>query len=198
MSTHAQEDLAYIRELMAETRRAASVSGGYFIVWGLVVGAGLFATWLQVVGVLPYAPFVTWIPCIALGMLGNYFLVRRDMRQPVQSHAGRLIGMVWMGLGITQLIFFFVGLGVGALPGTFLPAIFASLIATGIFLTGVLAGLGWLRNLAFGWWSGSLVMFVWPGEYAILLMGALLLVLYVLPGVALTRMNRQRPDGVGA
>lgn len=192
MKNNAQNDLAYIRELMVDTRRAASVSGGYFILWGLVVGVGLFATWLQVKGVLPYQPLLTWGPCIALGVLGNFFLVRRDMREPVQLPAGRLIGMVWAAVGVTQLIFFFAGLGMNHLPGEQMPAIFASLIGTGMFLTGVLASLSWLRNMAFGWWLGSLVMFIWPGEHVILLMGLMLLVFYVLPGVMLIRMKQPR------
>lgn len=194
MSHKAQQDLAYIREMMVETRRAATVSGGYFIVWGLATGLGLMFTWLQVVGLLPYKPFLTWVPCLSLGMLANVYLVRRDMRQPTQSKAGHLVGMVWVGLGVTQLIFFFAGLGVDALPGPVLPGVFASLIGIGMFLTGVLAGLGWLRNTAFGWWLGSVLMFVWPGEFAILLMGVLLLVFYVLPGVALIRLRNPRID----
>lgn len=196
MNNNAENDLAYIRELMVDTRRAASVSGGYFILWGLVVGAGLFLTWLQVKGVLPYRPLLTWGPCIALGILGNFFLARRDMREPVQLPAGRLIGMVWAAIGVTQLIFFFAGLGMNNLPGEQLPAIFASLIGTGLFLTGVLASLNWLRNMAFGWWLGSLVMFIWPGEHVILLMGFMLLVFYVLPGIVLIRMKQTRTTGV--
>ncbi|MGD8176337.1 hypothetical protein [Marinimicrobium sp. ARAG 43.8] len=194
MSDNVREDLTYIRELMAGTRRAASISGGYFIVWGVATGVGLVLTWLQVVGVLPYRPMMTWVPCIAFGMIGNLLLIRRDIRRPVQSYAGRLVGMVWVAVGVTQLIYFFAGLGTHTLPGQVLPAVFSALIGTGLFLTGVLAGLGWLRNLALGWWLGSLVMFLWPGEYAILLMGVLLLLCYVLPGVVLIRMQHRRDD----
>lgn len=190
MSNKAQSDLAYIRELMVDTRRAAGVSGAYFILWGVLVGLGLLATWLQVIGVLPYKPLLTWGPVIALGILGNILLMRREMQEPVQTPAGRLIGMVWVAVGVTQLIFFYAGLGTGALPGEQMPAVFSSLIGTGLFLTGVLACLGWLRNMAFGWWAGSLLMFLWPGEHVIALMGLMLLVFYVLPGIVLIRMKQ--------
>jgi hypothetical protein len=195
MSHKAQEDLAYIKALMLETRRAASVSGGYFIIWGLAVGLGLALTWWQVVGDVPYQPFLTWVPCLLVAMVANVYWVRRDQRQATQGRAGYLVGMIWAGLGVTQLIFFFAGFGVGALPGAILPAVFASLIGTGMFLTGVLAGLGWLRNTALGWWLGSVLMFVWPGQHAILLMGVLLLLLYVLPGVVLIRLRGQHAHG---
>lgn len=198
MSHKAQEDLAYIRALMLETRRAASVSGGYFIIWGLAVGLGLALTWLQVAGDLHYQPFLTWVPCLALAMVANVYWVCRDQRQATQGKAGYLVGMIWAGLGVTQLIVFFAGFGVGALPGAILPAVFSSLIGTGMFLTGVLAGLGWLRNTSLGWWLGSVLMFVWPGENAILLMGALLLLLYVVPGVVLIRLRDKHAQGAEA
>jgi len=191
MSTDAKNELAYIRELMLDTRRAASLSGGYFIVWGLAVGLALFATWVQLKGLLPYSPMITWSACFGVGILGNLYFMRQDARQPVQLPAGRLIGMVWLALGITQLIFFYAGMA-GILSGEPLPAVFAGLIAIGLFLTGVLTGLPWLRNTAFGWWLGSLVMFVWPGDHVLLIMGALLLFLYVLPGIVLVRMKREQ------
>ncbi len=198
MRSDAKKDLAYIRELMVDTRRAAGLSGGYFILWGLIVGVALFATWLQVVEVLPYKPLLTWGPCFVIGILGNLYLIRRDIQAPVQMPAGRLIAMVWVSVGVTQLIFFYAGLSADGIPGQHMPAIFASLIGSGLFLTGVLASLGWVRNLAFGWWTGSLVMFVWPGDHVILLMGLMLLVLYVLPGVVLARMKQQQTEVTGA
>lgn len=191
MSHDSESDLAYIRQMMAETRRAACLSGGYFIVWGLAVGAALLATWLQLRGPMEYQPLLTWSLCFAVGIAGNAYFIRQDSRDPVQTPAGRMIGMVWTAMGITMLIFFYAGLGAGALPGEHLPAVFSSLVGSGVFLTGVLAGLPWLRNLAFGWWLGSLVMFVWPGTYVILLMGLMLLGLYVVPGIVLIRMKRQ-------
>lgn len=192
MSTDARNELAYIRELMLDTRRAASQSGGYFIVWGLAVGLALFATWLQLQGLMPYSPMITWSACFVAGILGNLYFMRQDAREPVQMPAGRLIAMVWLALGVTQLIFFYAGLGAGALPGEPLPAIFSSLIGSGLFLNGVLAGLPWLRNTAIGWWLGSLVMFIWPGDHVLLIMGALLVVFYVLPGIVLVRMKREQ------
>ncbi len=197
MKNDAKTDLAYIRELMLDTRRAACLSGGYFIVWGIAVGAALLVTWLQLTQGWTQTPFITWTACFVLGSLGNLYLVRQEMREPVQAPAGRLIGMVWVALGITQLILFFAGLGTGAIPGQHMPALFCALIGTGVFLTGVLAGYPWLRNLAFGWWLGSVVMFVWPGMYVLLLMSLMLLVLYVVPGTVLIRMKQRHQAAAG-
>ena len=192
MQIDARNDLAYIRELMLDTRHAACLSGGYFIVWGLATGGALFATWLQLIGVLPYSPMITWGLCFLVGSAGTLYLVREDRREPVQAPAGRLIGMVWVALGVTQLVVFFAGLGTHALPGEHMPALFSALVGTGVFLTGVLAGLGWLRNLAIGWWAGSTLMFLWPGLHVLLIMGLMLFVLSVVSGIVLVRMKHRR------
>lgn len=197
MSTHtkATEDLAYIRELMADTRRAAGVSGGYFILWGAVVGLGLLLTWLQVIGLLPYRPLLTWLPCLGLGVLGNVILLRRDLRKPTHSRAGRLIATVWIALGITQLILFAAHMGFDTLPGAYLPAIFSCVLGSGIFMTGVFAGLTWLRNLAFAWWLGAILMFAVPGDHVALIMAALLLLAYAVPGLILVKQEKAASAG---
>lgn len=192
MNRNPEDDIAYIRELMVDTRRAACMSGGYFIVWGVAVGLALLITWLQLTDVIPYKPLITWTTCFLAGILGNIYFMRQDAQEPVQAPAGRLIGMVWLALGATQLIFFYASLGAHALPGEHMPAIFSSLIGTGVFMTGVLAGLPWLRNLAVGWWAGSLAMFIWPGTHVSLLMALMLFILYVIPGLVLIRMKRER------
>lgn len=186
----ARADLAYIRRLMEDTRQATYVSGGYFIVWGIVIGAGLLMTWLQLTGRMPVMPMLSWSACLAVGGIGTFFLVREEQRQPVETPAGRLIGMVWGSVGISMLIIFFVGTGTGALSGSLMPPLSSTFVGTAVFLTGMLAGLNWVRNLAFGWWLGAAAMFAWPGLHVLLLMGLMLLVLYVIPGVILIRKKR--------
>lgn len=183
-------DLAYIRQVMEDTRRAAYVSGGYFIVWGIVIGLGLVGSWLTATGAWQVSPLLYWAVCLALGGAGTFLLVRAEMREPVCAPAGRLIGMVWASMGISMLIIFFIGVGSGTLGGQHMSALSSALVGGAVFMTGTLAGLPWLRNLSIGWWAGSAVMFAWPGLYVLLLMGVMLFALYVIPGVILIRMKR--------
>lgn len=183
-------DLAYIRQLMEDTRRATYVSGGYFIVWGIAIGLGLLLTWLQLTGHMPMMPMVSWTGCLVLGGIGTLFLIREEMNQPVQTPAGRLIGMVWMSIGISMLIIFFVGVGSGVMPGSLMTPVSSTLVGAAVFLTGTLASLNWVRNLALGWWLGAAAMFAWPGLHVLLLMGVMLFVLYVIPGVILIRQKQ--------
>lgn len=187
----AKADLAYIRHLMADVRHATYLSGGYFIVWGILIGLGLIATWMRVTGIWMVSPFASWAVCLALGGVGTWWLVRQEQREPVEAPAGRLIGFVWGAVGISMLIIFFVGVGSGTVNGALMSPISSTFVGSAVFLTGALAGMNWVRNLAIGWWLGAAVMFAWPGLYNLLLMGLMLIAFYVVPGVILVLRKRQ-------
>ena len=190
----ARADLAYIRRLMEDTRRATYVSGGYFIVWGLAIGAGLLATWLAVTGRWPWPLFWTWTACVAAGGAGTAWLVHQELHEPVETPARRLIGMVWMSMGIGMMVMFFIGVGSGNLDGAHMPALSSVLVGGAFFMTGVLAGLPWLRNLSLGWWGGAAVMLAWPGMHVLWINGLMMLALYMVPGIVLLRQKRHAQE----
>ena len=190
----AREDIAYIRELMVETRQATYAGGAYFIVWGLAIGLGLLFTWLFASGTLALPAsgratmLVTWAVALGMGGLAMWWWpIRREQRMPVQSAGSRLIGLTWSAVGVSLLILFFVGVGAGSLPGYLMNPLSALFIGIGIFMTGTLAGIGWIRNLAFGWWIGGAVMLASPGLWNLWMMALMLFVLYLVPGIILSR-----------
>lgn len=193
----AQQDLAFIRELMQSTRRATYVSGAYFVIWALVCGLGLLGTWLiadhQLT--LPINPdtslFWLWIVVDGLGVIGTLFVVRRDLKAPTKNPGGRLIGLSWFAVAVGLLTIFFAGVGSGNIPGHLMCAISALFIGIGVFNSGLLAGITWLRNLAFGWWFGGALMLSAPGLWNLWFTALLLIVLYFIPGIVLSRNARR-------
>ena len=194
----AQQDLALIRELMQSARRATYVSGAYFIIWALVAGLGQLGTWL-IAGQkleLPFDPSTSiiwlWILIDVLGIAGTVYIIRRDRkRTSVVNPAGRLVGLSWFSVGVALLIIFFVGVGFGNIPGHLMCSISALFIGIGVFNTGLLSGMKWLRNLAFGWWFGGAVMLASPGMWNLWFSAVLLFLLYLIPGIALTYKDRR-------
>jgi hypothetical protein len=65
------------------------------------------------------------------------------------------------------------------------------LLGTGIYLTGTLARINWLRNLAFVWWLASIALMLVHGAIVFLAYALLLFALYVLPGIKLSQMARR-------
>lgn len=190
----AAEDLAFIRKIMDESSSFAEVGGDQFIVWGSVTGLAMLVTWAIAARYLPGTGttiWALWFVALAVGFLLSYWRSRQQQRRPVRSSANRQIGAVWFAVGMPMLLLFFVGQSYELLRPQAIPATAAALLGTGVYLTGTLARIGWLRNLAFVWWVASIGLMLVHGATVFLVYGLLVLALYVLPGIKLSQMARR-------
>jgi hypothetical protein len=190
----AAEDLAFIRKIMDESRSFAEVGGDQFVVWGSVTGLAMLVTWGIAARYLPGTGntiWALWFVALAVGFLLSYWRSRQQQRRPVSNSANRQIGAVWFAVGMPMLLLFFVGQSYELLRPQAIPATAAALLGTGVYLTGTLARIGWLRNLAFVWWVASIGLMLVHGATVFLVYGLLVLALYVLPGIKLSQMARR-------
>lgn len=191
-ASNAYEDLAMVRQLMEETRELVCEHGKHFIVWGVLIVIALLATYARLVDLAALPVGWIWAAAGILGWIFSFWAGRRDIaRAPVRTTAGRLLGGIWIGFGITATLIGVLGLYTGALAPYLLGGLEAALLGFAFFATSFVGRQRWLRWLALGWWAGSLVMLIWPGEHTLLLMAGLLVVLQVVPGVVIH--NRARP-----
>ena len=186
MQPDPQQDLAYIRQLMEQTRRFTVVSGSYMIVWGVLISLGLITELWELQTGVRFQDGYVWLVLISLGWIGTFWLQRREARyEPVASYAARLIAQIWLVCGVAMTTAFTLGPLTGALPGSADGALMALFVGIGVFMTGVLTDLRWFRNSAAGWWLGAVAMLFWHGIAALCISIVLLLALLALPGYVL-------------
>lgn len=191
MRSDPQEDLAYIRQVMEQTRRFTLVSGSYMIVWGVLISLGLVCDLWQLQTGRRLPDGLIWLGLIAVGWAATFWLKRRESRyEPVASYAGRLIGLIWLACGVAMTTAFTIGTMTGAIPGSADGGLMALFCGIGVLMTGVLTDMRWFRNLALAWWLGAVAMLVWHGVPAMWISIVLLLGLFALPGVILNRQSR--------
>lgn len=189
----AQQDLAFIRELMQSARQATYMSGAFFIIWGLAAGVGLFGTWLLVGQklTLPFdsgiATFWLWMVVDVVACMGTVMVIDRNSKRAVANPAGRLIGLGWFAVAMGLVIIAIVGAGSRNISADVMCGVSSLFIGIGVFNAGLLAGMKWVRNLAFGWWLGGAIMLASPGLWNLWFMALLLLLLCFIPGVMLSR-----------
>ena len=191
----AAEDLAFIRNIMDESVSFAEVGGSYFVIWGSVTGIAMRLTWAIAGGYVPgtgSSIWSFWVLALFAGLGLSYWRGRRQKRAPVHHAVNNQIGAVWFAIGMPMLLLFFVGQSYGILQARAIPATAAALLGAGIFMTGTLAKIRWLRSLAVAWWLASIGLMLIHGAKVFLVYGLLVFALYVLPGLKLNRMARQR------
>lgn len=195
MTQHdALQDLAYIRQVMEQTRRYTAAKGIFFVIWGVAVSTSLLLTWLQVAGTIGGSQWAVWIPSTAIAWgLTLYFAWRQQQDSAVPHHA-HLIGMNWTAVGVAMMFMFFVGMGRGTLGYAAIPGLSALLVGIGIFNSGHLSGIRWLAAVGVAWLLGGALMLAFPGLHNLLGMAVLLVFGQIVPGLVLMRQERALRD----
>lgn len=187
----AQQEIAFIKKIMQDSRKVVYSDGIEFIYWGIIVVICLCYTYFSIfLGGTKYI-FYVWLALIFLGYAGNaVFLKRRYKKIKASSIAGNLLGLIWAASGIAMTLVGFIGGFSGAIKGVFISPLMCSFLGIAYFLSGYIYGKKWITSLAFFWWAGAVVMFLVPGAYSLLLMAAMMIILQIVPGIILYKDSK--------
>lgn len=191
----AERDLAKIRSIMEEGRRTVYEGGRHYILWGILMAAALMTTYAAVLYAWPDWTALVWPVAVGLGWAGSMWIGYTDhARAPVHTLAGRVLGAIWIGFGITATIIGFAGPGTGAINIEALAGVMAVLLGSGYFASSFLYGFGWVRWLSVAWWAGGVAMMVWPGAHTLPALAAMMILLQVVPGLVFYSRQRREPE----
>src|SRR5712691_3225641 len=188
-----RDDIAFIRRTIEEGRRFAGTWSADMLVWGIAVAIGYFGTYARVRGAWEVDPDWLWTVCIVLPWI---YSLRGVLRRLFGGTSDRLarppmilaLSMVWFGCGIfLTTLGLAVGLAGDMRQGWF-SAVSAGVMGVGFFTSSFLCNLAWMRWVAVAWWAGELATYALRQRpEALLLSGALMLVLLAVPGFVLLR-----------
>lgn len=192
-----QEELAFIRKIMADSRGQVADDGKPSIVWGVIVVLGmLFNYYEAMTDSYLYSGWV-WIGLSVLGWFYIYWYVRMQNRtERVKTFAGRVAGAIWGAVGISIALYIaatIVGYSFErniVLHPIFICSVTSILVGIGYFASGILYEIPWLRWVAIGWWATSVIYIFWPSVHALLVYALVVLALQIVPGIILLRKYR--------
>lgn len=192
----AQEELAFIRKVIADSRRVAVDNGLDYVVWGTLVALGMFVTMgLGMLGFKGLVYLLLWIGIMGGGWvysLGRHLFDRKTAR--VRTMAGSILSALWLSCGIVIMILIFVA---GPLTRQSPSPSIAAVLGIGFLVSGVLLDFGYFKVSAVFWWIGSAAMFffespagraLYPAIHVDMLLFAIMMILFqVVPGIILYR-----------
>jgi hypothetical protein len=181
--TDARDDIAFIRQAVADGRTFAFGRSPDILVWGIALAVGFFANYEALKFGAPSSIGWIWSATLILPWL---FTMRRAFRgtrsaRPVLVEA---VSAVWIGSGIFLTTLTIAAGWENAFPEGWMNAVVAGAFGFCFFASASLLRLGWMRFVAVGWWMGELALFaIRHSAEACLLSALLMLVLLAGPGL---------------
>lgn len=174
--TDPREDIAYLRRMVDNARRALVVDTVPLLIWCGLTLAGVLAVYL-----LPTLDSIwLWVTIIGIAWLltGARAMSRQDSAVSL-SH--RVLARLWFGLFTAMTLIGFVGVFSGGLPGVAITPIVAALFGVGCLVSATLLDRPTLIGLALSWWVGAAMLFLAPAPWRLAVFGGLILVLLAIP-----------------
>lgn len=206
MTDHARiaDDLAYVRGVAEQGRRAPLLAGPHFLIWGGLGVVALVTHWAALTKALAFlAPErigLIWIAFAALGTAGSVLAARRAGARPgARSIGNRVSGAVWTSMAFVVLTFALAtGLAAYAEPArdvAYVIARFDTILAVAFggygvafYTTGRIADVRWMSYAAAASVLAMATCLFLLGRPALYLFAAaFVLAVVVVPGFLLAR-----------
>lgn len=190
----AQDELAFIRKVMSDSRSAITDDGKPTMVWGVIVAIGMGLSYIEALTDIEL--YVGWM-WIGLSVLGWAYVLwyknTKVRKQQTSTFAGKVLASLWGSVGVTIGLVVSLTLLSRSLDLEFIvhpiatTAIIALILGIAYYLNGVITGLNWLRNIAYGWWVAGIYMFLFPSIHVLGIYFVLVIVFQIIPGYVLYR-----------
>jgi hypothetical protein len=182
----AELEINMIKKIMDDSRKIVIDDGKGYIIWGILIVIGLLGTYFSILYRTYH--YIMWLWIVAIGAGWVYTIIvqaKRGHKKKAQTLAGKILGALWFSCGIAMTMIGFLGTASGAIGAYTISPMMAVILGIAYFVTGVIYGQGWLRNLSIGWWLGAVITFIWSGMNSLLVFVFMMAALQILPGIIL-------------
>jgi len=187
------EELSFIKKVMEDSQRVQFENGKILIVWSLFALFAVAAKVFKDVVGLKTSSLIIYVPIILIGCIyAVYSKKRAYSRMGGTTYATKSMESVWVAFLISTFILCIVGCASGGIPPMAVAPAIAVLFGFNQYISGVLSNRRWISILACGWWIASVIMFLRPGEHAVILIGILLILFQLIPGILVYRTWKKR------
>lgn len=182
----AELEINMIKKIMEDSRKIVVNDGLGFIIWGVLVLIGLLSTYYIILS-KQYA-YSLWVWVVLIGGGWAYTFIyywKKERKQKVKTLAGKILGGLWISAGVAMSLIGFAGSLTGFIGGYQISPLLSVILGIAYFVSGIVYGQLWIRNLSIGWWAGAVVMFIWPGLHTLLIFAGMMAFLQIIPGIVL-------------
>ncbi len=188
-----QKEISIIKSMIEKTRRETAESGHLFIFIGIFSAIMVFV--LGILGIyhlhhlnLP----VLIILAVVNGIIGYYVAAKEGKTEKVKTYAKSLFYSIWFACSIPLIMMTFLFPFLKVYPFHAIPVLVSLIFGIALFLTGAVYELRFMIWFSLVWWGGACIMALNTSPYGFLIMIALILIGWVLPGFILNKKYKNR------
>jgi len=194
----AEAELTLIRQMMIDSRQVVVDNGWHYIFWGVVVTAALIANYIMALNkvAMKYAGMMWMVMMVGAAITAGIAERRSEKKLKVKTFAGKILGALWTGTGITMFMLGFVGTMTGSYNPIYISPLIATVLGAAYFASGAIQQLKWLQMLSIGWWAGAIYTFIFPSVHTLLIFAVMMICLQTVPGIILYRKWKETNIGL--
>ena len=180
----AQDELAFIKKVMTDSRRIIIDDGKIYLIWGILVIIGVLLEHLMYAYTSLDGSLGIWITVISLCWFGTIWVIWKRRTWPREyTFAGKILSSLWVACFVAMTILGFIGFASGGVRASHIGAVLATVIGIGFFVNGTISDYRWFHYISFGWWGGSIFIFFTHWKYRQPTLALLMLFFMVIPGI---------------
>lgn len=196
----AEQNLAYIREVMDRAKRKTSQAGPFLAGWGTASALVTLLQYLALIEIIPIEimPYFWGAFGIVGGIASGIYGRKMERDNGTSSLAETVTTMLFSCVGITLGMYFagvILGVAFGyiiSFPAAQVCAVISTVMAIAFFVSSYSTGIKWFRLVAYGWWFALLLFIFDPfmPRDTLLLIAILDFCLLALPGFKLMSITK--------
>lgn len=182
------DKLNVIYDMIENSKIQIRENAFFYLLWGWLV---LFASLSHFIMIKMdiYYSFLAWPVLMSFGMIISVFAgIRMGKRAGYRTHIDTAIIYLWWGFFFTIVILLAFALS-GKIPWVITHALIISMYGMGTFVSGGILKFKPLIIGGISCWIISLLCFLVPGEYTLLMVAASIIIAYLVPGYLLRKTH---------
>ena len=180
----AQDEIAFIKKVMIDSRRIIIDDGKIYLIWGILVIVGVILEHLAFSLRLLNGSLEIWITVITISWIGTIWVIWKRRTWPREyTFAGKILSSLWVACFVAMTILGFIGFASGGVRASHIGAVLSVIVGIGFFVNGTISDYRWFRTISFGWWGGSILIFFINWRYRQTILALLMFFFMVIPGI---------------
>lgn len=187
--SQAEIELSLIKKIMHDSRKTVVDNGWHYIYWGIIVTIVLFVNYIMVLGNISMnSQGMLWfISMVSASIIEQVISRKFDKTEKERNFSGKLLITLWSITGLCMFIFAFAGSISGAYNPIYIFPVISCILGAAYYISGAIQQVKWMKLLTAGWWTGSIILFIYPGVHSMIIFAIMLIFFQTIPGFVLYR-----------